>query len=187
LIDTSEQNKGRQNLSEFDEIWLFGYGSLIYKVDFPYIEKSVASIKGWQRKFWQGSHDHRGTPESPGRVVTLIPAEEHVECIGMAYRVTEDEFVHLDYREKNGYLRHQVTLQLEDGRTKQGVIYIADEDNTAFLGKAPILDIAQQIFESSGPSGENREYLLELANSLRKLDASDEHIFEIEKALLKLV
>jgi cation transport protein ChaC len=187
LIDTSGQNKDRQNLADFDEIWLFGYGSLIYKVDFPFIEKSVASIKGWQRKFWQGSHDHRGTPDNPGRVVTLTPVAKYIECIGMAYRITEDDFVHLDHREKNGYLRHEVTVQFENRKSKQGLIYIADEDNMAFLGKASISEIAQQILESSGPSGENREYLLELASSLRKLNANDEHIFEIEKALLKLI
>lgn len=187
MIDTSEQNKDRQKLADFDEIWLFGYGSLIYKVDFPFLEKSVASIKGWQRKFWQGSHDHRGTPNNPGRVVTLIPVSSHIECTGMAYRITEEEFVHLDHREKNGYLRHEVTLQFENRSFKQGVIYIADEDNMAFLGKASISDIAQQILESRGPSGENREYLLELANSLRKLNISDDHIFKIEKALLKLI
>jgi cation transport regulator ChaC len=186
LIDTSGQNKGRQNLDEFEQIWLFGYGSLIYKVDFPFIEKSTASIKGWQRRFWQGSHDHRGTPDNPGRVVTLIPDDNKRECFGMAYRITPQEFEHLDHREKNGYLRHEVSIKFENGSSQIGLIYIADKANPAFLGEAPIPFIAKQIFNSRGPSGENRDYLLSLANSLRSLDAHDEHVFEIEKALLKL-
>jgi cation transport protein ChaC len=186
LIDTSGQNKGRQNLDEFEQIWLFGYGSLIYKVDFPFIEKSTASIKGWQRRFWQGSHDHRGTADNPGRVVTLIPDDNKRECFGMAYRITPQEFEHLDHREKNGYLRHEVSIKFENGSSQIGLIYIADKANPAFLGEAPIPIIAKQIFNSCGPSGENRDYLLSLANSLRSLDAHDEHVFEIEKALLKL-
>ena len=97
-------------------IWLFGYGSLIYKVDFPYLERRRARLDGWARRFWQGSHDHRGTPEAPGRVVTLVPDAASV-CVGMAYRVTPDVFAHLDHREKNGYVRETLALSLDDGKT----------------------------------------------------------------------
>ena len=58
-----------QRMNKFDghaQVWLFGYGSLIYKADFPYIERRPASIEGWTRRFWQGSHEHRGTPMAPG-------------------------------------------------------------------------------------------------------------------------
>jgi len=182
MIDTSNENKDRQDLTQFDEIWLFGYGSLIYKVDFPFIEKIQACINGWQRRFWQGSHDHRGTPEQPGRVVTLIPAKKDdiTPCHGMAYRVSPEVFEHLDHREKNGYLRHEIAIEFKDGSSKQGLIYIADEKNPAFLGEASVEDIANQILMSRGPSGENSEYLFKLAQSLRVLNAVDHHVFEIE-------
>ncbi len=163
--------------------WVFGYGSLIYKVDFPYLQREVASIHGWQRRFWQGSHDHRGTPNAPGRVVTLVPAQDMV-CRGVAYLVEQSVFEHLDHREKNGYERHPVAIELDAGREVTGLIYVAREDNHAYLGPAPMEDVASHISRSHGPSGSNRDYLLQLADALRELGDHDPHVHALE-ALLK--
>lgn len=180
--DTTEHNRNRQDFSGIDSIWLFGYGSLIYKVDFPYLEKRPASIEGWARRFWQGSHDHRGTPEAPGRVVTLIE-QPGAKCKGMAFRVSPSVFEHLDVREKNGYLRFTTTLTFDNGSHGEGLVYIATEDNEAFLGHAPDEDIARQIASAVGPSGPNSEYLLRLAESLRALGDECTHTFSIEACL----
>lgn len=192
-FNTISLNKERQSLLEGDEIWVFGYGSLIYKVDFPYLEKAPATIIGWQRRFWQGSHDHRGTPKRPGRVVTLIRSESEV-CAGVAYRVNHDVFDHLDHREKNGYLRYEVDVffntasgdseKLSD--CKKGLVYIAPQDNAAFLGHASDWQIAQHIHQSSGPSGHNRDYVFQLAEALRALGEMDEHVFAIDSYLKEL-
>jgi cation transport regulator ChaC len=177
-----------QRMDTFDghhEVWLFGYGSLIFKADFPFIERRPAAIRGWTRRFWQGSHDHRGTETAPGRVVTLVP-EEGALCHGMAYLVTPEEFAHLDHREKNGYLRLATDIHFEDGSSTLGLVYIATHENAAFLGPASELDIAQQIAGARGPSGPNSEYLLELAKALRDLGKPDTHVFEIERHLARL-
>lgn len=171
-----------QRMDKFDghhRVWLFGYGSLIFKADFPYIERRPAAISGWTRRFWQGSHDHRGTETAPGRVVTLVP-EEGAVCHGMAYLVTPEEFAHLDHREKNGYLRLAIDIVFDDGGSVEGLAYIATHENAAFLGPASELDIAQQIASAHGPSGPNSEYLLELARALRALGKEDAHVFGIE-------
>ena len=162
--------------------WVFGYGSLIYKVDFPYLERSEAQIHGWERRFWQGSHDHRGTPDAPGRVVTLVEAAGR-PCGGMAYQITEEVFEHLDHREKNGYQRRETTISLVDGRDVSGTVYVADPGNFAYLGPEPLDIMAAQIARSHGPSGSNREYLLTLAESLREMGLHDEHVFELEALL----
>ena len=177
-----------QTMNHFDDhtsLWLFGYGSLIYKADFPYLERKPARIHHWARRFWQGSHDHRGTPQQPGRVVTLVEAPGAV-CEGMAYQITPEEFAHLDFREKNGYLRTLTEIEFRDGSQAQGVVYVANRDNAAFLGAASELEIAQHIARCEGPSGNNRDYLLQLAQALRQLDEQDEHVFAIERHLLAL-
>ncbi|ASG65052.1 gamma-glutamylcyclotransferase [Idiomarina piscisalsi] len=182
--DTIAINKQRQDLSGHSEVWLFGYGSLIYKVDFPYLERAPAYIEGWSRRFWQGSHDHRGTPDAPGRVLTLIetPGEK---CTGMAYKVTPDVFEHLDHREKNGYLRFTTPMTFRDGSQQEGLVYIATEDNQAFLGPASSEELAKHIGSASGPSGPNSEYLVKLQLALEQLDVHDPHVYDIYQALKK--
>ena len=187
--------------------WLFGYGSLIWRPDFPFLERQPAVLHGWTRRFWQGSHDHRGLPHAPGRVVTLIEAAG-ARCLGMAYAldgtVYDEVVAALDVREKNGYARFAAPVYLHGGAdaakkgmaegmaggsTVEALVYIATPDNHAFLGPAPLESLAQQIHRSHGPSGSNREYLFELAAALRALDArhqDDAHVYELDAAVRAL-
>lgn len=190
--NTIALNQQRQPLDHLQSVWLFGYGSLIYKTDFAYLDAKPACIYGWERRFWQGSHDHRGTPEAPGRVLTLVEAAG-ARCAGMAYQVTPDTFEHLDHREKNGYLRVFTPLHwLNDsehsgpGET-EGVVYLAGADNEAYLGPDSDAAIAAHIARSTGPSGPNSEYVLKLAQALRAINEQDEHVFAIERELVKLL
>lgn len=169
-----------------DSVWVFGYGSLIWRPDIPFIERRIARVDGWMRRFWQGSHDHRGVPDAPGRVVTLIP-EVSESCEGMAYRIESEvmasTFAKLDHREKNGYERHEVTLNFREGDRTAGVVYIAERENFAYLGPAPLADMVAQIERYIGPSGANIDYLLELCDALREHGIEDEHVFELEANL----
>ena len=169
------------------DLWVFGYGSLIWRPDIAFRERRVARVRGWKRRFWQGSHDHRGVPHAPGRVVTLVP-DPNASCEGMAYlidgAVAESTFAGLDHREKNGYERHDVRLRFRDGRTYPGVVYIAPVGNHAYLGPAPGNEMVEQIRRSAGPSGTNMEYLRELAAALRELGIDDPHVFGLERLAL---
>ena len=193
---TQTQNPATDLVNEQPSTWLFGYGSLIWKPELPFIEAQPARIDGYVRRFWQGSEDHRGTPEAPGRVVTLAP-DPQGQCHGVAYLVSNEEieqtFAQLDHREKNGYARLTLSLKLGSETTSEnqkgvpGITYIADENNEAYRGPAPIKQIAEEIFHSIGPSGTNTEYLLELAQALRARAIDDPYIFALETEVQALL
>jgi cation transport protein ChaC len=172
-----------------EDLWIFGYGSLVWRPAFAYAEKRAGLIRGYSRRFWQGSIDHRGTPNDPGRVVTLVPASAGV-CWGVAYRVSPDDrasvLTNLDYRERGGFSREQVDVRFDPESDAQGVsalVYIATDRNPNYLGPSSDVEIANQIRVSHGPSGPNTEYALRLAEALRAIGAEDDHVFAIASLL----
>ncbi len=196
--------------SEEESLWIFGYGSLVWRPAFDHLESHPAYIKGFARRFWQGSMDHRGLPERPGRVVTLLPnaSVQEIEgadfepgpCWGTAYRILRSDpdrvLAGLDHRERGGYDRLELDLYFpeaadadasvsnqEKAPPTPGLVYVASPANRAYLGFASVDAIAHQIAGARGPSGANPEYVFELAKGLRKMGAVDPHVFSIEEAL----
>ncbi|KAH7399667.1 ChaC-like protein [Pyrenochaeta sp. MPI-SDFR-AT-0127] len=113
----AEHQKEIEEFGQNDDFWLFGYGSLIWKPPPHYDQRVPGYIEGYVRRFWQASEDHRGTPEAPGRVVTLI-THAHWETLtdhhestervwGAAYHIPSTHVAevrqYLDIREINGY------------------------------------------------------------------------------------
>ncbi len=168
-------------------LWIFGYGSLIWRPTFAFVERREGYIDGWTRRFWQGSTDHRGVPGAPGRVVTLVP-EADARCWGAAYRIDEsqrdDVLAHLDHREKGGYERQDVTLHFrDDAAPHRALVYVATHANPEYLGPASLEALAIQVRTARGPSGANIEYVLRLADALRAMNAHDDHVFALAALL----
>ena len=168
-------------MSTSGDVWIFGYGSLVWRPAFEYLDKQPAYIKGWMRRFWQASPDHRGTPEAPGRVVTLLRAEGDT-CWGMAYLVSkavaEPILKELDHREKAGYERVLTPIyDASNAVIDEGtLVYIAGPTNPSFLGESPLEEIADAVVHSIGPSGANTEYVLRLADALDEMGVVDPHV-----------
>jgi cation transport protein ChaC len=166
--------------------WIFGYGSLIWRTGFDFVDSQAAFIRGWSRRFWQGSTDHRGVPGAPGRVVTLIEAPAEI-CWGMAYRISpgkrDEVMALLDHREKGGYQRLQIPLYFDHHSRINGITYLATTDNPNYLGETGLERIAEQILTSCGPSGENSEYVLRLDQALAAMGAEDSHVKKIADIL----
>ncbi|KAI0824689.1 ChaC-like protein [Trametes gibbosa] len=180
---------------------VFGYGSLIFKPPPHVIAETPGYLKGYVRRFAQKSHDHRGTPEDPGRVVTLVhkadwdrfseadPFPDDDVVWGVAYTIDpeyESEVRdYLDYREKDGYTLEEIDIHgLVDGH-EQVVIrkcYVGLPDNPSFIGSEPIDRLAEHIWRSVGPSGPNKDYLYHLTEAVRRLapESHDSHLFELE-------
>jgi glutathione-specific gamma-glutamylcyclotransferase len=161
-------------------IWVFGYGSLIWKPDFEHTARLPCVLPGWKRRFWQHSPDHRGTPEEPGRVVTLLP-DSAAETVGVAYRLAATSTQHvlkaLDHREKAGYSREMVQVRaLESADTVSALVYVATEFNTDFAGPASAAEIAKLVQIRVGPSGTNKDYVLRLQRALAELGHIDPHV-----------
>lgn len=161
--------------------WIFGYGSLVWRPAFPYLEREPGFILGFRRRFWQASPDHRGTPEAPGRVVTLIEDPQAV-CWGMGYLVAldrlEEVLATLDHREQAGYRRLETRMDFRDRSepVMSALLYVAARGNPNFVGDAPLEDIAAIVRTAQGPSGSNREYVLRLDAALAEMGGRDEHV-----------
>lgn len=169
-------------------MWIFGYGSLVWRPDFDFVERHPAYITGYLRRFWQGSTDHRGVPGAPGRVATLIEAPGQT-CFGTAYRIEGSAarrvLSKLDVREQGGYTHLELDLQLVDAdhQTVRGLVYWASADNPNYLGPAPLQSMVEQIATARGPSGGNADYLVELARALETMGAVDPHVSELHDGL----
>ncbi|XP_076360479.1 putative glutathione-specific gamma-glutamylcyclotransferase 2 isoform X3 [Tachypleus tridentatus] len=137
--------------------------------------------------------DARHYDTEPGRVVTLVPSYKPDACVwGVAYKIASSDIetvrTHLDYREKGGYKKINVTFYPKEEEISpiELTIYVGYQDNPFFLGPAPLETIALQIYEAEGPSGKNIDYLLNLAEAMRSLipHVYDEHLFGLENEKL---
>lgn len=159
-------------------LWVFGYGSLIWNPGFPYQRRERARLSDWNLRFWQASTDHRGTPDYPGRVATLVP-ESGGMVWGHAYLLDQDSeaaLKYLDHREKGGYERVFFQVETESGRTLRALTYLGGEANPSFVGPEAEDATARIIAKAIGPSGANIDYLANLHLSLRDFPYLDPHV-----------
>ena len=180
-------------MEDSTNLWVFGYGSLVWKPGFQHGRILVGSVVGFARRLWQGNETHRGTPGNPGRVATLIE-ETSSETYGVAMELTGEEALdYLNNREMTlgGYSQKITTFQPADTSNSPFpvLVFVATPKSSYWLGPASPQIIAEQVVSSSGPSGHNVEYVLRLADWVHQElpEVEDEHLFSIEEEIRRMI
>jgi len=169
-----------------DDLWVFGYGSLIWRPGFEYLDAHAARIVGFQRAFCIYSTHHRGNEHQPGLVLGLEPGGI---CEGIAFRVSpaqRDETVrYLRAREQISGVYREIQVPLKIfGRNdvKYAMTYVAEKAHPSYAGRLPFQRQVQIIRNAHGRSGPNVEYLVNTSAHLRDLSIRDRNLERLAAA-----
>jgi cation transport protein ChaC len=166
------------------EKWVFGYGSLMWRPGFPFVERQVARLHGRRRAFCIYSVHHRGTYERPGLVLGLAAGGS---VRGAAYRVADSDweavYAYLREREQptETYFEAWAQITLADGRVVPCLVFLSDTDHVQWAGDLSLGQQAELIAGAEGLSGPNIVYLRDLVVHLRAENIRDT---AMEKLLL---
>ncbi|MFM9939926.1 MAG: gamma-glutamylcyclotransferase [Hyphomicrobiaceae bacterium] len=156
------------------DLWIFGYGSLMWRPDIPFVERHVASVTGFHRGFCVASTHHRGTEARPGLVLGL---DRGGSCTGIAYRIPdatrqatieylrERELIYGVYRTA----RIRVQLHDEGHRQVSALAYIVERAHPSYAGRLSAAEQVRRIRQAQGISGANLDYLINTVNQLTAL------------------
>jgi cation transport protein ChaC len=161
-----------------DDLWVFGYGSLIWHPGFDFAEKRLAVLYGYRRAFCMTSIVYRGTPEAPGLVLAL-DRDPTGSCAGVAYRAAGRQAVaalaYLRERELVSYAYEEVRVpvELDGGGPVEAVAYVSNPAHAQYCGGMSLEAQAAVIARAAGPRGPNADYLLNTVASLEALGLHD--------------
>ena len=168
------------------DLWVFGYGSLMWRPGFPFLERHRAELYGYHRALCVLSHVHRGTPDKPGLVLGL---DRGGRCHGVAFRVEASEaeatIQYLREREQVTavYLERWLQVRLDDGRTVEAVAYVVDRRHPQYAGRLPEEDLLRLVRQGQGISGANPDYVRSTHEHLQEMGVIDPTLARLVAAL----
>lgn len=156
------------------DLWIFGYGSLMWRPGFAALERAPARLKGLHRSLCVYSFHHRGRPERPGLVLGL---DRGGMCRGMAFRIDgaarAQTIAYLRAREQvtSVYLETTRQVDLEDGsgRRVRALCYVVDRNHVQYAGRLSVAECVRYVRQGHGQSGHNRDYVIETVRALEGL------------------
>ena len=160
-----------------EDLWVFGYGSLIWRPGFDFVERVEARLVGAHRALCVYSFDHRGTPERPGLVLGL---DQGGACRGMAYRVAAakraETVAYLRAREQTTMVYREavrsVWLRGDPERRVSALCYVVDRGHAQYAGRLSLDQQLHHVRQGHGRSGANRDYVIATVAALEETRAS---------------
>ncbi len=170
------------------DLWVFGYGSLMWHHGFEFIEKNPARVIGLHRSLCVYSFVHRGTPERPGLVLGL---DRGGACRGIAFRVAAaqraDTLAYLRAREQVTKVYREtvrgVLLAGQPERRIDAVCYVVDRRHPQYSGKLSMADQLRHIQHAHGQSGANPDYVLSTVAALEAMGCRDDELHRLAEKL----
>lgn len=168
------------------DLWIFGYGSLMWRPGFRHVERAPALLRGAHRALCVYSVRHRGTAEAPGLVLGL---DHGGACHGIAFRVAAEDVAethaYLTEREQMNRVYREVLrpITLEDGRRVQALAYIVNRQNRQYARGLDREKLLVHIRQGHGESGACRDYVLNTLASLADLGIDDHTLSWLGAAL----
>lgn len=168
----------RQQWGGRGDLWVFGYASLIWRPEFPFVEQRMAHLHGWHRALRMRSRVNRGTPERPGLVFALLPGGA---CRGVVFRIAAGaagaELDRLWQREMPNPVYDPRWLRC---RTAAGDVralaFTLPRQHEAHLGRLPDERMLDILRHAVGRYGSTLHYLVETAHALRARGINDRDV-----------
>ena len=155
------------------DLWVFGYGSLMWNTGFPFTEKHRAVVSGWRRGFCLYSVHYRGTGARPGMVLGL---DRGGACEGMVFRVpaagAPGVVAYLRKREQVTGVYREAVINASvkgSGEVVRALVYLAERCHPNYAGRLPVATQARLIRAGRGVGGANLDYFLSTLLHLREL------------------
>jgi glutathione-specific gamma-glutamylcyclotransferase len=171
---------------EAGDLWVFGYGSLMWRPGFPFLERRHAHLHGYHRALCVFSHVHRGTPQRPGLVLGL---DRGGRCHGVAFRVAAAEaaetIAYLRAREQvtSVYRERRIAVSLAGGDRVEALAYVVDKRHPQYAGRLPESELLRLVRQGVGVSGANPDYVRQTHAHLVAMGVTDPVLAHLAAAL----
>lgn len=184
-------DKLQAELPASEPLWLFGYGSLIWKPEIEHVEERVATARGWHRSFCMNMTRWRGTKEQPGLMMAL---DSGGQCKGVAFRLGGTD----RRRQLDKVLRREVTLKPTSYHPRllslassagplRALTFVINRKGTTYAGPLDEETVVERLATSCGHWGSGADYLFNTVKNLEERGIHDRHLWRLQRLVAERI